>query len=149
MIGTFLCSLLIILIASIMFFYMFLDQTLNVSVLSIFYAHTHSIVQDIIQIKRNDFILVQNELKSSGSIILDIIEGKNFNKYSLYQDVDPNDSSVYDKEKTMSRIRKYLRNTQILIKESQEASGTFPKKQYVNWHLDTDFSKADDEKLEE
>ena len=67
-----------------MFFYMFLDQTLNLSVLSIFYAHTHSIVQDIIQIKRNDFILVQNELKSSGSIILDIIEGKNFNKYSLY-----------------------------------------------------------------
>lgn len=109
MIGTFVCSLLIILIASIIFFYMFLDITLNLSVVSIFDAHTYSIVKDIIQVKRNDFILVQNEMKASASLILDLIEDKNFNKFSLYEDVaaDPN---VYDEERTMKRMEKYLRS---------------------------------------
>lgn len=35
------------------------------SVESIYYAHTHSILGDIIQVKKNDFMLSQNELKIS------------------------------------------------------------------------------------
>lgn len=58
MIGTFVCSLLIILLASIIFFYYFLQMTLDMSVVSIFDAHTYSIVQDIIDVKLNDFTLV-------------------------------------------------------------------------------------------
>lgn len=98
MIGTFVCSLLIILIASIIFFYEFLDSTLNLSVVSIFDAHTYSIVKDIIQVKRNDFMLVQNELKASASLIVDLIDRKNFNKNSLYENSD------------LTRLEKYLRN---------------------------------------
>ena len=123
MIGTFVCSLLIILIASIIFFYMFLDSTLNMSVVSIFDAHTYSIVKDIIQVKRNDFILVQNEMKASASLILDLIEDKNFNKYSLYEDAAAG-PTVYD-QVTMRRLRKYLRSAQIYIKEKQR-TGSWP-----------------------
>jgi hypothetical protein len=42
---------------SITFFFVFLETTLKMSVESIFYAHTYSIVGDIIQVKKNDFML--------------------------------------------------------------------------------------------
>ena len=48
MICTFVVSLLLISSVSIAFFFVFLDTTLKMSVESIFYAHTHSIVGDII-----------------------------------------------------------------------------------------------------
>ena len=80
---------------------MFLDDTLNLSVVSIFDAHTYSIVKDIIQVKRNDLMLVQNELKASSSLLIDLIERRNFNRYSLYEDADPSDVSVYDEKVTM------------------------------------------------
>ena len=83
MICTFVISLLLISSVSIAFFFIFLDTTLDMSVESIFYAHTHSIVGDIIQVKKNDFQLSQNELKISQSLIVDLIEDKNFNKRSL------------------------------------------------------------------
>lgn len=83
MICTFVISLLLISCVSIAFFFLFLDTTLDMSVESIFYAHTHAIVGDIIQVKKNDFMLSQNELKISQSLIVDLIEGRNFNKKSL------------------------------------------------------------------
>ena len=57
MICTFVISLLLISSVSIAFFFIFLDTTLDMSVESIFLAHTHSIVGDIIQVKKNDFML--------------------------------------------------------------------------------------------
>ena len=101
MIGTFVCSLLIILTASIAFFYMFLQRTLDISVISIFDAHTYSIVNDIVEIKRNDFMLVQNELMASGNIIVDMIERTRMNNMSLYEDFDPLDKDKYDEVETM------------------------------------------------
>ena len=53
------------------------------SVESIFLAHTYSIVGDIIQVKKNDFMLSQNELKISQTLIKELIEGSNFNFKSL------------------------------------------------------------------
>jgi hypothetical protein len=53
------------------------------SVESIFLAHTHSIVGDIIQVKKNDFMLSQNELKISQNLLVDIMERRNFNPASL------------------------------------------------------------------
>lgn len=64
-------------------FYIFLQDTLTFSIESIFYAHTQSIVEDIVQVKKNDFILSQSELKISKLMIMDLIENKNFNKRSL------------------------------------------------------------------
>jgi hypothetical protein len=83
MICTFVISLLLISCVSIAFFFMFLDTTLDMSVESIFYAHTHSIVGDIIQVKKNDFMLSQNELKIAQRLIVDIHERRNFNVRSL------------------------------------------------------------------
>ena len=57
MICTFVFSLLLISGVSIAFFFVFLNTTLNMSVESIYYAHTHSILLDIIQVKKNDFML--------------------------------------------------------------------------------------------
>jgi capsular polysaccharide biosynthesis protein len=57
MICTFVVSLVLISSVSITFFFVFLDTTLKMSVESIFYAHTYSIVGDIIQVKKNDFML--------------------------------------------------------------------------------------------
>ena len=53
------------------------------SVESIFLAHTYSIVGDIIQVKKNDFMLSQNELKISKGLINELIQDTNFNKKSL------------------------------------------------------------------
>jgi hypothetical protein len=72
-----------------------LNTTLDMSVESIFYAHTHSIVGDIIQVKKNDFMLSQNELKISQSLIVDIIERRNFNRKSL---LGPNNDMSLFKE---------------------------------------------------
>ena len=83
MICTFVVSLLLISSVSIAFFFVFLDTTLKMSVESIFYAHTHSIVGDIIQVKKNDFMLSQNELKISKIMIMDLAQNINFNKRSL------------------------------------------------------------------
>ena len=79
MICTFVVSLLLISTVSIMFFFIFLEYTLEMSVQSIFLAHTYSIVGDIIQVKKNDFMLSQNELKISKGLINELIEGSNFN----------------------------------------------------------------------
>jgi hypothetical protein len=57
MICTFVVSLLLISSVSIAFFFVFLKITLEMSVESIFLAHTYSIVGDIIQVKKNDFML--------------------------------------------------------------------------------------------
>jgi hypothetical protein len=75
MICTFVVSLLLISSISIAFFFIFLDVVLDMSVESIFYAHTHSILGDIIQVKKNDFMLSQNELKITQAIIVDLIIG--------------------------------------------------------------------------
>ena len=83
MICTFVISLLLILFVSIAFFFVFLEDTLEISVESIFIAHTHSIVGDIIQVKRNDFMLAQNELKIAKLLITSLIAGRNFNRKSL------------------------------------------------------------------
>ena len=83
MICTFVVSLLLISTVSIMFFFIFLEFTLEMSVQSIFLAHTYSIVGDIIQVKKNDFMLSQNELKISQGLINELIEGSNFNFKSL------------------------------------------------------------------
>ena len=87
-------------------------------------------------------------MKASASLILDLIEDKNFNKYSLYEDADAADPTKYGKA-TMSRLRKYLRSAQIYIAEKQR-TGSWPVygRQKVHWHLDTDFDGADDEELE-
>jgi hypothetical protein len=83
MICTFVVSLLLISSVSIAFFFVFLKITLRMSVESIFIAHTYSIVGDIIQVKKNDFMLSQNELKISYNLIKELIEGSNFNFRSL------------------------------------------------------------------
>ena len=62
MICSFVQTLVIISSCSIAFFFTFLNTTLDMSVESIFYAHTQSIIEDIIQVKKNDFMLSQNEL---------------------------------------------------------------------------------------
>ena len=127
MIGTFLCSLLIILVASIIFFYMFLDSTLDLSVVSIFDAHTYSIVKDIIQVKRNDLMLVQNELKASSSLLLDLVERRNFNPYSLYEDADPSNPDIYDEKVTMRRLRKYLVSNNVRLNDFLRTGKEQPK----------------------
>ena len=48
---------------------------MDMSVESIFFAHTHSIMGDIIQVKKNDFALAQNELKITQAVIVDLIIG--------------------------------------------------------------------------
>ena len=53
------------------------------SIENMFLSHTHSMVQDIIQVKRNDFMLVQNELKISRILLMDLIEKYNFNPKSI------------------------------------------------------------------
>jgi len=75
----FVVSFLLILGVSFIFFFVFMDSTLDVSVESIFYAHTYQTMRDIIKLKKNDFILSQNELRVAGPVIVDIIERKNFN----------------------------------------------------------------------
>jgi hypothetical protein len=66
--------LVIIALISIIFFNSFVNKVLDMSVVNIFYVHTHSILNDIIQVKKNDFMLSQNELKISKILIVDIIE---------------------------------------------------------------------------
>mmetsp|Transcript_14635 Transcript_14635/g.22694 ORF Transcript_14635/g.22694 Transcript_14635/m.22694 type:complete len:107 (+) Transcript_14635:89-409(+) len=83
MICTFIVSLILISAVSIAFFFIFLDVTLDMSVESIFIEHTHSIVGDIIQVKKNDFMLSQNELKIASSLIVNLIERRGFNAKSL------------------------------------------------------------------
>ena len=83
LIGAFGVVLLLIAIISIMFFHQFLTRVLNMSVENIFFAHTHSILNDIIQVKKNDFKLSQNELKISQGLIVELIQRKNFNYESL------------------------------------------------------------------
>lgn len=147
MIGTFVCSLMIILVASIIFFYMFLDDTLNLSVVSIFDAHTYSIVKDIIQVKRNDLMLVQNELKASSTLMIDLIERRNFNPYSLYQDFDQNDPTKYDELVTMQRLRKYLTNTMVEYSDYKR-TGVLPPNEKIYWQYDPHFTRLDETKLE-
>jgi hypothetical protein len=53
------------------------------SVENLFFAHTDAILNDIIQVKKNDFMLSQNELKISQGLIIDLVQRKNFNFESL------------------------------------------------------------------
>ena len=62
MICPFFIALVAIVTVSIFFFYFYLDETLNMSIRDTYYIHTHEIIQDIIQVKKNDFLLSQNEL---------------------------------------------------------------------------------------
>ena len=62
MICPFFIALVAIVSVSIFFFYFYLDETLNMSIRDTYYKHTHEIIQDIIQVKKNDFLLSQNEL---------------------------------------------------------------------------------------
>ena len=83
MICTFVLSLIIIAVASSRFFSYFIDQTLGMSVSNMYLSHLNAMVQDVIQVKRNDFMLVQNELKIAGILLMDLIERNNFNARSL------------------------------------------------------------------
>ena len=52
------------------------------SVENVFIAHTLTILKDIIQVKKNDFMLSQHELQISQGIIMDLISNK-FDKKSM------------------------------------------------------------------
>ena len=65
MICTFVVSLGLLSSVSVAYFVVFLEITLDMSVHSIFIAHTHSIVGALVQVKKNDFMLSQNELRVS------------------------------------------------------------------------------------
>lgn len=96
MICVFVFSILLILVSSIMFFFIFLDYTLEMSIESILISHSYSIVGDIIQVKKNDFMLAQNELKIGQLQIQSLIERRNFNRASL-GGPDLNDISRFKK----------------------------------------------------
>ena len=65
MICPFFIALVSIVAVSIFFFDFYLDQTLDMSIRDTYFKHTHEIIQDIIQVKKNDFMLSQNELQIS------------------------------------------------------------------------------------
>lgn len=97
MIFCFVTALVIIAIISIFFFTGFMENVLTMSVENLFFAHTHSILNDIIQVKKNDFKLSQNELKISQGLISELIQRKNFNYESLAscaKDTDMTESSI-------------------------------------------------------
>ena len=96
MICTFVGSLLFLTFISMFYFFNLLENTIQMSLQSVFLSHQNSIVKDIIEVKKNDFMLCQNELKLSKILMVDIIERNNprtskFNKRSIY------DSSVMGK----------------------------------------------------
>jgi len=57
LVSIFVGSFLLILVIQYIFFFLFMDSTLDVSVESILYAHTYFIMKDIISLKKDDFIL--------------------------------------------------------------------------------------------
>jgi len=89
MIFTFVGSLIFLTFISMFYFFNLLENTIHMSLQSVFLSHQNSIVKDIIEVKKNDFMLCQNELKLSKILMVDIIERSNpstnkFNKRSIY-----------------------------------------------------------------
>ena len=62
MVFTFVGSFLLILFLSFYMFFYYMNFELDNSVEGIFYSHIYQIMQDIIKLKKNDFILSLNEL---------------------------------------------------------------------------------------
>ena len=79
MVLTFIACFVLVLVLSYSFFFYYTDYTLDISVENIFYSHIYQIMRDIIKLKKNDFLLSQNELKAAGPMIVEIIERNNFN----------------------------------------------------------------------
>jgi hypothetical protein len=75
----FIATLLMILSASIVYFHVFLNNTIELTVESISLAHIHAMVNDIVEVKTNDFLLSQNELLISENLLVEIQERKNLN----------------------------------------------------------------------
>ena len=75
-------GMLIVTAISITFFYAFLDDSLHKFVENVYIAQTFIIMKDIIQVRKNDFMLLQQELQISASFFQDIID-RNFNIESL------------------------------------------------------------------
>lgn len=104
-----------------------------------FIAATFSIVKDILQVKKNDFMLVQNELLISQHLILELVKGNIFNKKSLG---GPNldDINVFNR---------YIGSEYLLNKEFAE-TGVMPKENRTYWFVDTEsfknFDQADFDK---
>ena len=69
------------------------------SLRSVFLSHQNSIVKDIIEVKKNDFMLCQNELKLSKILMVDIIE-RNVparNKFNMRSIYNANGVTIEDK----------------------------------------------------
>ena len=75
MIFIFIISLLFVAIISIGFFYYFLEEVLQISIENVYIANTINLINDIIQVKKNDFMLSQHDLKVTNRVILDIMNG--------------------------------------------------------------------------
>lgn len=79
--------------------------------------------------------------------MVDLIERRNFNPYSLYEDFDENDKEKYHEEVTMRRLRKYLVSNTVALNDFKRTGKDQPKDK-IFWHLDLDFDKINDQELE-
>ena len=75
MICIFVISLMFVASISIGFFYYFLEQVLELAVENVYIANTINLINDIIQVKKNDFKLTQHDLMVTNRILLEIING--------------------------------------------------------------------------
>ena len=97
MICTFAAGLLLLSGLSVAWCVAFLDRVLDMAIRDVFFADTYSIAKDIMEVKANDFMLSQNELRISQRLIVDLIERRHFNSRSLG---DPNTGDL-------SRFKEY------------------------------------------
>jgi hypothetical protein len=99
MIGTFLGSLVFLTGISLVFFFGLLENTIHMSLQSVFLSHQNSIVKDIIEVKKNDFMLCQNELKLSKILMVDIIERNDTsnNKFNMRSVYNSNGKNIEEK----------------------------------------------------
>lgn len=83
MIVTFVAFLVVIFFYALGFFYLFRNGAIRDTVESLFLANVNHIVHDINEIKRNDFILQQKEMKVQQRAILDLLHKNRINPKAL------------------------------------------------------------------
>ena len=94
--------------------------------------------------KKNDFLLSQNELRISTKLIVDLIERKNFNRESL---VNPD---VDDPKEALERFRLYCdQGYNFQIQYDAEKDEWPYEERKVHWHLKPEPIEDEDEFYEQ
>ena len=84
--NTFNIALVLITIGSLLLFAVYYQQSVRMSAVSVFYSNLWYNLEEVIRVKKEDFMLTQAQMIQASRFVVDVIERRNFNPQTLLSD---------------------------------------------------------------